>query len=238
MKTSKRTPAKKAVKKTTRARKPIDGIPNKTPVKKAAGVSRKTKAATAPPQRKATRGTVKKERAPAAGSAAGAIQPDVIPDHIHQILDRRLLVPQHVAALAFGITVPALLKWKIKPRETSGRAALYYLPDLISLRLKRADSGEAQLAEQRARLARLQGDKLDLEVKEKIGELIPALAVLDAWEPILGAVRAKVMALPAKIKRAAPDMSDRDLERVRKSCRAMLEGLANGGIPRRARKGN
>ena len=169
---------------------------------------------------------------------AGNLQPDITPDHVHQILDRRLLVPQKVAALAFGISPEALKKWRIKPREHSGRITWYYLPDLISLRVKRADSGEVKLAEQRARLAKLQGDKVELELQEKRGELVPAELILAAWEPIAGAIRAKVLALPAKIKRAAPDPDQHQLDEVIQQCRNMLEGLADGGIPRRTRKGN
>ena len=190
------------------------------------------------PRKKATLKSGQGNRKPLKKVSTSPVQPDITPDHVHQILDRRLLVPQHVAALAFGITVPALLKWKIKPREKTGRVALYYLPDLISLRVKRADSGEAKLAEQRARLAELQGDKIEIELAEKRADLIPSELILAAWEPIAGAIRARVLALPAKIKRAAPDLNQDQLDEVKRQCREMLEGLANGGIPRRPRKGN
>jgi phage terminase Nu1 subunit (DNA packaging protein) len=67
------------------------------------------------------------------------------------------------------------------------------------------EDGEAlDLSAERARLARAQADKTELELAELRGEHVRITDVTDAWSQHIAAVRAKLLALPSK---AAPQVS-------------------------------
>ena len=121
----------------------------------------------------------------------------------------------------------------MKPREQRGRESLYYLPDLVAYRLTRDDAeGKLNLGDERARLAAAQANRVELEVATLRGELIPADVILETWEPIVGAARAKILALPSKIKSQIPGLKAKDIAKIKTMVRATLEDLANSGIPK------
>ena len=62
---------------------------------------------------------------------------DASSDFENPVLDERLLLPQSTCAIALDISVNALRKWSITPRERRGRQVLYYLPDLFDYREQR-----------------------------------------------------------------------------------------------------
>ena len=177
----------------------------------------------------------KAERAGVTAPAQGSLLPDPGLEAGGEIMDTRLLLPQKVMALAFGVSVQAIQKWRVKPRLTRGKEKLYYLPDLVDYRLNREEPGQLNLSAERARLAAAQAERTELEVAQLKGELIPAGVILENWEPIVGAARAKVLAIPTKIKAAIPKLTDRNVARIKSICRAALEDLANGGIPKQSR---
>lgn len=121
---------------------------------------------------------------------------------------------------------------------TRGREALYYLPDCIEYQQTRGAEGKLNLSDERARLAKAQADRVELEVQQLKGELIPAGVILENWEPIVGAARAKILAIPTKCKSAIPKLTDRNVARIKAICRAALEDLANSGIPKSAKPDN
>jgi phage terminase Nu1 subunit (DNA packaging protein) len=162
-------------------------------------------------------------------------QSEVVPPYVQPIVDERLLLPQSVCAIAFGISVDALRKWRVKPRRRQGRLVLYYLPDLVNYRDLREEKPALSLNYERARLAAAQADRTELEVKQICGNLIPAHEVLEAWEPIVIAARSKILALPSKLKTAIPKLTDHDLGKIKTMVRGALEDLANSGIPKRVR---
>lgn len=171
--------------------------------------------------------------ASADGQNARHINPD---DWKVPIRDERLLLPQKCCALVFGVSRQAIAQWPVEAREKKGRIALYYLPDLASYReFTISKHRDLDLQEERARLAAAQADRTELEVKQLKGELIPADEILANWEPIVGAARAKVLAIPSKAKTAIPKLNDKDLAKIKRIVRGVLEDLANGGIPKRAR---
>jgi hypothetical protein len=165
-------------------------------------------------------------------------QIDAVPAYVQPIVDERLLLPQSVCAIAFGISVDALRKWRVKPRKRCGRQVLYYLPDLMSYRDLRDDNPVLSLNCERTRLAAAQADRTELEVEQMLGELIPAHAVLETWEPIVSAARSKVLAIPSKLKTAIPKLTDQDLGKIKTIVRGTLEDLANGGVPKGIRSIN
>lgn len=136
----------------------------------------------------------------------------------------------------FNVSPQAIQQWPVKPREKRGREALYYLPDLAKFRDQQRDAeGEQNLTVHRGRLASAQADRTELEVAELRGELIPAHLILENWEPIAAAARAKVLGLPSKLKTAIPKLTDKDVIKIKTIVRGTLEDLANGGIPKRVR---
>lgn len=148
------------------------------------------------------------------------------------IRDRRLLLPQKVCALVFSVTPQAIQQWPVEPREKQGRVSLYYLPDLVAYRDSQTDKHDLSLNQARARLAIAQAERAELEVAEKTGELIPADVILANWQPIVGAARAKILAIPTKAKTQIPKLTDKDLGKLKSICRGVLEDLANSGLPR------
>ncbi len=52
---------------------------------------------------------------------------------------------------------------------------------------------------ERTRLLKAQADKTELEVDERKGALIPAERVVEAWQRLVAAFRAKCLALPSKL---------------------------------------
>ena len=160
---------------------------------------------------------------------------EVVPAYVQPIVDERLILPQSVCAIAFGISVDALRKWRVKPRRRQGRQVLYYLPDLMSYRDLRDENPALSLNLERARLAAAQADRTELEVKQMRSELIPVHAVVETWEPIVTAARNKVLAIPSKLKTAIPNLTNHDLGMIKTIVRSTLDDLANGGIPKGVR---
>ena len=94
--------------------------------------------------------------------------------------------------------------------------------------------GKLNLNDERAGLSAAQGNRVELEVATMRGELIPADVILETWEPIVGAMRAKILALPSKIKSQIPRLKVADIAKIKTMVRSTLEDLANSGIPKRA----
>lgn len=74
----------------------------------------------------------------------------------------------------------------------------YRLADVIAHLFDRQGE-QLDLNQERARLAVLQQQKLELEIAELRGVLIRTEAVQDRWNELVAAVRAKMLALPSKI---------------------------------------
>lgn len=145
------------------------------------------------------------------------------------IRDERLLLPQKVCALVFSVSPQAVQQWPVKPRLKRGRTALYYLPDLSAYRDFHNRKQQPLLLDvERARLTAAQADKTEMDLATMRRELIPADEVAAAWQPIVGAIRQKVLALPSKIKTAVPDMTDRQLKKVKKLVADCLTDLSRG----------
>jgi phage terminase Nu1 subunit (DNA packaging protein) len=75
------------------------------------------------------------------------------------------------------------------------------------------------LTAERARLAKAQADKTELEVAELRGELVSAQEVIEAWTQYIAAIRARLLALPSK---ARPGSRRRDWWPRRRSYCAAL----------------
>jgi phage terminase Nu1 subunit (DNA packaging protein) len=74
-----------------------------------------------------------------------------------------------------------------------------YLEHLRERAAGRGASGDLELGAERARLARLQGDKLELELAEKNGDLVPISEVEAGWKKLVLTFRNQMLLLPQKV---------------------------------------
>lgn len=206
-----------------------------TPGKKRYGKWRKKKAVkkTAAPKKKAPpKKKTARRRSTEPGEQQGLFAPDPA---LTQVLDERLLVPQKTAAAAFGISVEALKKWKVKAHSRRGRETLYYLPDLIKYRMNRVDDQERGLMDARTRLAQAQAEETETRNLVNKGKLIPVDELLEPWGQLVVGTQQRVLGIKTKLKTQCPHLADKDLDKLEQICRDALEELADSGIPNRNR---
>jgi len=138
-------------------------------------------------------------------------------------------------AEVLGITGQALTFWKVKSIKR-GTRLFYDIRECVAYMKERDmedNDGKGSLPKQRTRLVTLQADKQALEVKKLKGELVPAEDIIEHWGKLLGAFRAKVLAIPPKAAQVALDATS--LEDVEDHLEYFLiealEELAGDGMP-------
>jgi hypothetical protein len=89
-------------------------------------------------------------------------------------------------------------------------------------------AGQSSIAVSRARYeeARAQGAELDLQ--ERLGELVRADRVRAAVADRFLAVKAKLLAVPARVRQQMPHIAAEDIRQLDELIREALEDLANG----------
>jgi phage terminase Nu1 subunit (DNA packaging protein) len=75
----------------------------------------------------------------------------------------------------------------------------YYKGQTAEARRDRTKEGQDELYVQKVRLTEAQADKLDLENREREGELVEADSVRSAWLEMIAAARAKLLSIPTKV---------------------------------------
>jgi phage terminase Nu1 subunit (DNA packaging protein) len=119
----------------------------------------------------------------------------------------RLLTREDLA-IAFRVSPLRITKWQgaglpVKIRGTRGRASLYDLADVIAWRLQSEitrlglNNGAAvNLETERARLARAQSERAELDLEVKRGQVLDAGDVERVWLSLTSAMKEKLLALP------------------------------------------
>lgn len=90
--------------------------------------------------------------------------------------------------------------------------------------------GEEQsltLTGERARLARAQADAQEVKNAKLRGELVEASEVLQGWADILRQVRARILAVPARIRADHPDIDGQTVTALDRALRDALTELGN-----------
>jgi phage terminase Nu1 subunit (DNA packaging protein) len=99
--------------------------------------------------------------------------------------------------------VQQLAKEGVIPRAERGKYELAgAVRGYIAYLQERAEGRQVETRDahaERTRLIKAQADKTELEVDERKGALIPAERVIEAWEQLVSAFRARVLALPSKL---------------------------------------
>ena len=89
-------------------------------------------------------------------------------------------------------------------------------PDAGLATRKDAEPGELDLTEERAKLARAQTEKIDMELAVRRAELIPAGDVTAALSSVAAQAAAILDSIPVKLKRESPHLSASDIEIVKR----------------------
>ena len=125
---------------------------------------------------------------------------------------------QQTFATLVGVTrsaiVAALSEGILAPGDTYRGWLLAYCKRLREMAAGRYSAGDLDLTEERARLARAQSERIEMENAVKRGELAPIDTLRDVLAPVVAQIAAQLDAVPGKLKREAPHLTATDLEIV------------------------
>ena len=127
---------------------------------------------------------------------------------------------QQTFATLVGVTrsavVAAVSEGILTPGQSYKEWLLAYCKRLREMAAGRYSAGELDLTEERARLARAQSERIEMENAVKRGELAPIDTLRDAIIPAMTQISALMDAIPVKLKREAPHLTATDLEIVKR----------------------
>lgn len=92
---------------------------------------------------------------------------------------------------------------------TLDEARLAYIHRLRERAAGRAATNGLDLVSERARLAKAQADRLEIELTAKRGDLISLDKAIQGWSDLVNAFRQKMLTLPVRASNAIPDIADR-----------------------------
>lgn len=84
-------------------------------------------------------------------------------------------------------------------------------------------------SEDRARLARAQASLASLKAKKLAGMLIDAQEVKNTWVSVMASVRARLLAVPARVAQTNPRLAQGEIEAIDREIREALSELADDG---------
>ena len=152
------------------------------------------------------------------------------------------LVSKKAAAEFFGVSVQALDGWftagcPVAKRDQNDRIELLDLRVMTQWRIDRAGDG-GELDRERTRLTKAQADKTELEVAELKAKLVRMELVVPHWQAMVAAMRAKLLAIPAKVapQVAGPDSLSRTQELIQDGVYQALSEIAGDAFPYEVRK--
>lgn len=126
----------------------------------------------------------------------------------------RLLLTRSQLAAAFGVTPLRVSKWAaegmpVAERGGRGRESRYDLAAVVEWQVERrvqarggGAGGPLSLADERAKLTRLQSMRAAMELKAKQRDLLPRDQVVREGKAFVLATKAKLLALPRRIAQA------------------------------------
>ena len=72
----------------------------------------------------------------------------------------------------------------------------------------KAESGDIDYQEEKARLTKMQADKVEMDVLERAGELVEVAEVVEEWQSQLMDMKGKLLAIPSKLATLVTDMDN------------------------------
>ena len=115
-----------------------------------------------------------------------------------------------------GAVGAAVAEGILTPGQSYREWLLAYCKRLREMAAGRYSAGDLDLTEERARLARAQSERIEMENAVKRGELAPIDTLRDAIIPAMTQISALMDAIPVKLKREAPHLTATDLEIVKR----------------------
>ena len=103
-------------------------------------------------------------------------------------------------AQKLNVSLTTLDNWRRKgcPHTKTGKQ-VYFEIESLTRWLDNRSGGELDYTQERAKLTRLQAEKVALELKQQRGKLMPLEMVILAWQGQVANARAKLLALPPKL---------------------------------------
>ncbi len=126
----------------------------------------------------------------------------------------------------------------LEPVQTKSTAGgkrterLWRLADVIGHLADPGGDGALDLAQERAKLARLQQEKLKLEIAETRGEVARVPVIEQHWQQMVLSMRARLLASPTRAaSRVGPEHQAKMLEIWRTEVYAALNDIADDALP-------
>ena len=141
-------------------------------------------------------------------------------------------------AQKLNVSLTTLDDWRRKgcPHAKKGKQVFFDI-DTLNTWLDNRTGGDLDYTQERAKLTKLQAEKVTLELEQQRGNLIPMELVIEGWQGQIANCRAKLLALPPKVAAQAVGADYVEIEQLFKSViYEALDELAGDGVPKEYEK--
>lgn len=180
-----------------------------------------------PPGRGKACGAAAPDISPAATPPKGAPPPFGAPVTADELAGLLGIAPRTVRDLAGrGLVVKAG-----RGRYDLAASVASYCAHLREQAAGRAGDAQAGLAAERARQAKEMADNIAMKNAALRGDLVDAKAVTSEWSGILRRLRARMLAVPARVNQRLPFLKPHDVAEIDAELRDALTELGRDGAP-------
>jgi phage terminase Nu1 subunit (DNA packaging protein) len=138
-------------------------------------------------------------------------------------------------AQKLNVSLTTLDNWRRKgcPHTKTGKQVFFNIGTLKTW-LDNHSGGELDYTQERAKLTRLQAERVALDLEQQRGKLLPLEMVILAWQGQIANARAKLLALPPKVASQVLVMESYvEIEHtIRDIIYEALDELAGNGVPK------
>ena len=142
-------------------------------------------------------------------------------------------------AQKLNVSLTTLDNWRRKgcPHTKTGKQVFFEIA-AIKRWLDNRSSGELDYTQERAKLTRLQAERVTFDLEQQRGKLLPLEMVISAWQGQVANARAKLLALPPKAASQVLGMESYvEVEHaIRDIIYEALDELAGDGVPKEYEK--
>lgn len=150
----------------------------------------------------------------------------------------KFLFSRKETAEFMSVSAIAVSQWTVDYEVKKGTRSLYDIRKVIQWRIARDQEKSSNLTMERTRLAKLQADKVEIDLRIARGEVCTIPMVMEHWQEMIMSIRAKLLAMPPKIATAAIDASSvKEIEEtVMELMYEALEELKDDGVPSKTKE--
>ena len=138
-------------------------------------------------------------------------------------------------AQKLNVSLTTLDNWRRKgcPHTKTGKQVFFDIGTLKTW-LDNHSGGELDYTQERAKLTRLQAERVTLDLEQQRGKLLPLEMVISAWQGQVANARAKLLALPPKVASQVLGMESyvETEHTIRGIIYEALDELAGDGVPK------